>query len=76
MHAGDPGPGLWCLGASQLACSCPHTPPCPALCTHLQQQREALKDKFGELRQKSEALEQLVTDAEPRTRCAASCSPG
>lgn len=39
-------------------------------CTCLQQQRESLKDKFGELRQKGEELELLVADAEPRTRCA------
>ncbi|GAB4819058.1 hypothetical protein N2152v2_006104 [Parachlorella kessleri] len=35
---------------------------------YLQQQREVLKEKVGELRQRSDQLEQLVNDTEPRTR--------
>lgn len=64
------------LGATAGVCShsmaalyTARCPCCCVCCTDLQQQREALKDRFRELRQKTDALEQLVHDAEPRTRC-------
>ena len=36
----------------------------------LHAQRQALKERFRELRQKSAHIEQIVTEAEPHTRCA------
>jgi kinetochore protein Spc24 len=42
----------------------------------LQQRQEELKEKIRALRKKSEHIEQIVSDAEPRTRCVQPAAPG